>query len=140
MAFLLDTVTLSEFRSPQRAAPNVVAWQRTQEGQPGYLSVITLNEIRFGIRLAERKDPDFAKSLWTWIYSVSAQPDVFPILPVDREIAEQAADFRATHSTSPHDSLIAATAKVHDLTVATRNVAHFAPCGISVFDPWEYTA
>ena len=45
------------------------------------------------------------------------------------------------HVPSPRsyqDALIAATALVHDLTVATRNVEDFEPLGVRVFDPWDY--
>ena len=55
-----------------------------------------------------------------------------------RDIAELAADFRADDGTPFEDSLIAATAKVHGLTVATRNTGHFTSCGIEVVNPWEF--
>jgi hypothetical protein len=46
MPFLLDTVTISAFRRPDKADPHLVQWQTTQRGQVGYVSVITLNELR----------------------------------------------------------------------------------------------
>ena len=76
-------------------------------------------------------------SLKAW-YAVSvSQPRQFRILGVDRAIAELAADFRAAHGTPVEDSLIAATAKVHGLTVATRNTADFETCGIELVNPWN---
>ncbi len=65
-------------------------------------------------------------------------PRRFRILPVDRAIAEQAAYFRAEHETPFEDSLLAATAKVHGLTLATRNTGDFAVTGISLINPWEH--
>jgi predicted nucleic acid-binding protein len=41
---------------------------------------------------------------------------------------------------SLNDSLIAATAKVHGLTLATRNTADFAATGIALFNPWDFKA
>jgi predicted nucleic acid-binding protein len=57
---------------------------------------------------------------------------------VDRVISEQAADFRAAFGAPLPDSLIAATAKVHNLTLATRNTADFKACGIDLVNPWEF--
>lgn len=136
MSFLLDTVTVSELRrTDDQMNPRVRAWQK--EIRESFLSVVTLNEIRFGMRKVERRDPLFAAQLSAWYNQIIARPQKFRILNVDRAIAEQAADFRAAHDTPFEDSLIAATAKVHDLTLATRNTADFAATGIRVLNPWE---
>ncbi|TLD69412.1 type II toxin-antitoxin system VapC family toxin [Phragmitibacter flavus] len=139
MPFLLDTVTISAFRRPAKAGPQLVQWQQSQQGQIGYLSVVTLNELRFGMKKVQSRDPVFASNLATWYDQIIALPDHFRILNVDRAIAEQAADFRAEHGTSFEDSLIAATAKIHGLTLATRNTADFKPTGISLVNPWEFS-
>ena len=136
MLFLLDTVTVSELRrTDDKMNPSVLAWQK--EIQESFLSVVTLNEIRFGMRKVERRDPVFASQLSAWYDQIIARPQRFHILNVDRAIAEQAADFRAAHDTPFEDSLIAATAKVHDLTLATRNTSDFLATGIRVVNPWE---
>ncbi len=135
MRYLLDTVTLSEMRRGKKAHPGVIQWQQTVADV--WISVITLNEIRYGLKKAERSDPPFAKILAAWYAHLLTQPDSFRVLPVDRPVAELAADFRFAHSTSTNDSLIAATAKVHGLTVVTRNVADFTPTGVPVLNPWE---
>ncbi len=137
MSFLLDTVTLSEFRRAKNAEPAVFRWQASLLGEPVYLSVITLNEIRYGIRKIEKRDPAFATLLGEWYDNLIAQSDLFIVLPVTRRIAESAADFRATHGTPYNDALIAATAQVHGLTLATRNISDFALTGISVVNPWD---
>ncbi len=136
--FLLDTVTLSELRREKKVHPSVRDWQ-TGIGDV-WLSVITLNEIRYGMRKVGRKDPAFAARLAAWYATLIAQPQRFRILDVNRTIAEQAADFRTDHDTSFPDSLIAATAKIHNLTLATRNTADFAATGIQLVNPWEYPA
>jgi predicted nucleic acid-binding protein len=136
MPYLLDTVTLSEFRKGRKAHPSVGKWQ---EGiGDTWLSVITLNEMYFGMRKVERKDPAFAAILADWYRNILCHPRRFRVVNVNRDIAEQAANYRAAFGTPLPDSLIAATAKVHNLTLATRNTADFAPCGIDLVNPWEF--
>jgi predicted nucleic acid-binding protein len=134
---LLDTVTVSELRRAEhRMQPGVRAWQRGV-GE-SFISVITLIELRYGIRKVEPRDPVFAAQLMAWYAQIIARPQTFRILNVDRAVAELAADFRAAHDTPFEDSLIAATAKVHGLTLATRNTADFQACGISLVNPWDF--
>ncbi len=136
MRYLLDTVIVSELRrADARMHPGVLAWQKTL--RESFLSVITLNELRFGIRRVEPRDPVFAAQLSAWYGQMIARPNRFRILNVDRSIAELAADFRAAHNTPFEDSVIAATAEVHGLILATRNTADFEATGISLFNPWE---
>lgn len=138
IATLLDTVTVSEIRRGPKGNPNVWQWQ--QGLSRASLSVITLNEILYGIRNVERKDPGFAARLTHWYANLLTQPDRYRLIDVNRSIAEQAAEFRSTLGTALADSLIAATAKVHGLTLATRNTADFKDCGINLVNPWEFSA
>jgi predicted nucleic acid-binding protein len=139
MPVLLDTVTVSELRRAEsRMHPGVWNWQ--QGIGDAFISVITLNELRYGIRKVARRDPDFAARLNAWYAQILARPQKFRVLPVDRAIAELAADFRAERDSPFEDSLIAATAKVHNLTLATRNIADFKDCGIDLVNPWEFSA
>ena len=59
------------------------------------------------------------------------------LLPVDLAIARRAAALHVPDPRPERDALIAATALVHGLTVATRNVSDFEPTGVSVLNPWE---
>lgn len=137
MRFLLDTVTVSELRrSADQMNPQVWEWQKGI--REAFLSVVTLNEIRYGIRMVETRDALFAAQLSAWYAQIVVQTQRFRILNVDRAIAEQAADFRAVHGTPFEDSLIAATAKVHGLTLATRNTADFQATCIPLVNPWEH--
>ena len=138
MPYLLDTVTISAFRRNGLTPPAVLQWSASLDVPCYYLSVISLNEIRFGIRTVETKDPDFAKKLDHWYQAIVAEERFYQILPVDREIAELAALSRADFKTPDYDSLIAATAKIHGLTLATRNVADFSVCGVDLVNPWEF--
>lgn len=134
---LLDTVVVSELRKGARADPAVVAWQRSVVTVPAWLSVITLLEIRSGLRSVQARDPAFAARLETWYREQLLPRFREHLLPVDRAIAEAAAEFTTTRTLPPHDALIAATAKVHGLTVATRNLADFADTGVAVVNPWS---
>ena len=138
MAYLLDTVTVSELRDKRTRDPSVVAWQESVVGESFFLSVISLNEIRYGILRVKRNDPGFADTLAAWYDGIVVNEPRLPFLPVTRTIAELAADFRSEKSCSLNDSLIAATAKVHGLTLATRNTADFAATGIALCNPWEF--
>jgi len=137
MPFLLDTVTLSELRKKQKAHPQVLAWQSAQSG-PGYVSVITLNEIRYGIRRVRRSDEAFADRLEIWYHDILRATDLFVQIPVERAVAEIAADFRYDFKMSYDDALIAATAKARGLTLATRNTDDFEGCGIGWVNPWNF--
>ncbi len=134
--YLLDTVTLSELRKKSRADAAVLRWQYAVGGRQAWVSVITMNEIWYGRCKIEPRDPVFARRLEIWYGEILAAPAQFTLLPVTTDIARQAAEIRATHGVSYNDSLIAATARVHGLTLATRNEADFAGTGVTVINPW----
>ena len=102
-----------------------------------WISVITPMEIRVGIHQVRRRDPEFAEKLETWLTATVLPEFQQHMIGIDTQIALQAAEYRAIHSLCPNDSLIAATAKVHSLTLATRNIADFQGTGISLVNPWE---
>lgn len=136
--YLLDTVTLSELRKKSKAAASVLRWQYAMRGQQASVSVITMNEIWYGLRMVEVRDPAFARRLDIWYGEILSAPTLYSLLPVTHAIAKQAANYRADHNMSDNDSLIAATARIHSLTLATRNTADFENAGISLMNPWEY--
>ena len=138
MKFLLDTVTVSEFRKGVGKSAAVHRWQASLVDGSFGLSVVTLAEIRYGIRRVERKDPSFAERLRDWYSLLVWQAEMFHIFPIDRLIAEHAADLRAISQCPYQDAFIAATAKVHKLTLATRNTADFEGCGIDIVNTWEF--
>lgn len=139
-AFLLDTVTVSEFRKIGRIHPAVDKWQRRHVGDEMWISVVTPLEIRKGVHLVRAKDPAFADDLDHWLLHTVLPGFRQRMLGVEITIALQAAEFRAVQELTPNDSLIAATAKVHHLSLATRNTADFEDCGIDLVNPWNFDA
>ena len=131
--YLLDTNVVSELRK-QRPHGGVLAWLQSIDDAQLYLSAVTLGEIQAGIELTREQDPGKAEEIEAWLALVA---DAYNVLPMD------AATFRAwarlmhrKSDTLYEDAMIAATAKVHGLTVATRNVSDFNALGLEVFNPF----
>ena len=136
MKFLLDTSIISEIRKRDRAHPNVVRWvARTPVEEIG-TSVLVLAEIRRGIELKRRSDPEQAQSLDRWFSRMRTRLGD-RVLPIDEPVAEAWALLGIPSPLPPIDGLLAATAKVHGLTLlVTRNVADIAATGVSLLDPF----
>ena len=136
MKFLLDTNVISEIRKRDRAHPSVARWvARTPVEEIG-TSVIVLAEIRRGIELKRRSDAKQAESLDRWFAQMRTRLGD-RVLPIDEPIAEAWAVLSVPNPLPLLDGLLAATAKVHGLTLVTRNVADIARTGISVLDPFS---
>ncbi|MFN7835353.1 MAG: type II toxin-antitoxin system VapC family toxin [Burkholderiaceae bacterium] len=131
--YLLDTNVVSELRK-QRSHGGVVAWLESIEDAQLYLSAVTLGEIQAGIELTREQDPGRAQEIEAWLELLA---DAYNVLPMDAAIFRAWA--RLMHRKSDtlyEDAMIAATAKVHGLTVATRNVSDFNALGLEVFNPF----
>ena len=99
-----------------------------------YLSAVTLGEIQAGIELTREQAPEKASEIEAWLELVAG---AYNVLPMDT--ACFGAWARLMHRKSDtlyEDAMIAATAKVHALVVATRNVADFNALGVAVFNPF----
>lgn len=135
MNYLVDADVLSEPTKPQ---PNgaVVAWLRRE--QAGLvLSAVTLGELRYGILKlpAGRKRTRLMK----WFDAGVAR---FPTLDFDASVAQAWADLLAKLRRSGQvmptkDSLVAATALRHGLTIATRNTKDYLNSGVSLVNPFD---
>ena len=135
MRFLVDTNIISEIRKRDRAHPNVVRWVARTPAEEIGTSVLVLAEIRHGIELKRRNDPEQAKSLDRWFSQMrSGLGD--RVLPIDEPVAEAWALLGIPDPLPLIDGLLAATAKVHGLTLVTRNVANIAVAGVSLIDPF----
>ena len=132
---LLDNVVLSELRK-SRPAPKVLAWLKTQQAKQLFVSVVSLGEIERGIVKARRTDAAFAERLTTWLADTMLLYSDH-VLPVTAPIARRWGRLSAELGHEGADLLIAATALEHDLTVATRNLRHFKPTGVSLVNPFS---
>jgi toxin FitB len=132
--YLVDANVLSEATKPM-PDPRVVAWLRAHEPDIAVDPVI-LGELRFGILILPKGRQRAALERW-----FDAGVGVLHCLPWERDTglkwAELVARLRKTGKAMPiKDSLIAATALVHDLAVATRNRADFVNAGVRIVDPF----
>lgn len=135
MSYLLDTNVISELRKGERANAAVSAWFEGLADEEIFISVLTVGEIRRGIESIRRRDPDSAAALDGWLARVvEAHRD--RIIQIDRAIAEEWARLNVPDPLPVVDGLLAATAKVADLTLATRNVADIEGTGVAIFNPF----
>jgi predicted nucleic acid-binding protein len=135
VSFLLDTNVVSEIRRGRDL--NVRAWAGAVSDGDLHLSVLTLGEIRKGIERLRVRDVPQAHTFATWLTELERR-FAQRILPVDTPIAQEWGRLNALTPRPTVDSLIAATAIVHDLTVVTRNTADFEGCEVSLMNPWNY--
>jgi predicted nucleic acid-binding protein len=133
VSYLIDTTIISEVRKGERCDPNVAAWWESIEDAEVYLSVLVLGEIRKGIERARANDAARARALERWL-STLVQSFSERILPIDQTVADEWGRMSAKRSVSTIDALLAATAKVHGLTLATRNVDDVADLGAKVIN------
>jgi predicted nucleic acid-binding protein len=133
--FLLDTNVVSELRKGARADRNVVAWFESLDADDLYLSVLVVGEIRRGIERIRRRDAKSAQTLDRWLSALSAGFED-RILPVDRTVAEEWGRMNVPDPLPVLDALMAATAKVHGLVLATRNVKDVASTGVRTLNPF----
>jgi toxin FitB len=137
--FLIDTNVLSEQRkmSANRADANVAQWLRQLPEAQGFLSAMTVFELEKWVLLRGRRDVEQGRRLRQWLDGQVLVAFAGRILPVQGEVARACAALRVPDPRSLADSLIAATALVHGLTVVTRDIADFAPMGVKLLNPWE---
>ena len=136
MAFLLDTNVISELRK-KSPNPNVLAWHQRHIGAKVFISTLVVGEVRQGIDRLRVRDPTQADVLDHWLTGLlSAYQD--RILPITVDVAQEWGRLSAAPQPPPVvDGLMAATAKVHRLTLVTRNVADVARTGVPVLNPFE---
>ena len=136
MSYLVDANVLSEATRRQPDA-NVLAWLERHDAEL-HVSTLTLAEIVKGIHLLAQGKK--RRDLEAWFEELVAS-FAGRVLPVDESVARAWGAFYAKHQRqgrllSSFDSLLAATALAHGLTLATRNAVDF-PADVSVINPWQ---
>jgi toxin FitB len=96
-----------------------------------------IQELEIGVLLAERRDRAQGALRRSWLDDPVLSVFADRILPLDTAVARRSASLRLPDPRPIRDGLIAATALVHGMVVATRNVADFEPTGVRTLDPWS---
>jgi predicted nucleic acid-binding protein len=139
VSFLLDTNVVSERIKP-RPNTNVIGWFDSVNMREAFISVITLAELRRGVeRMA---DGSRRRAIERWLQSELMRRFHGRIIAVDERIANMWGEVVAERDgmgrpMAAMDAFIAATARVHGLTLVTRDIADFAGSVPSLLDPWR---
>lgn len=134
--YIVDTNVLIEL---MREVPDRVVLAFMMEQRDLWLSVVSIYELAYAAR--NRSDESQGVSIRARIDEIVAKHRE-SILPIDRQVAEEAARMQAEASREGReltlaDTLIAASAKVNALGVATRSVSQFQGLGVDVINPWR---
>lgn len=135
LQYLLDTNVLSETRKRQ-ADERVISFLSTAEPSALYISVLTLGELRKGVALKRLSDPDSAKKLSNWVDGLEFS-FADRVLGINAPIAALWGELSAQRPRSVVDTLLAATALVHELTFVTRNTSDVRDIQVKLLDPWN---
>jgi len=137
--YLIDTTIISEVRKGRRCDPNVAAWFRDVPDDALFLSVLVVGEIRQGIERLRPRNPRQAQALEHWLEEL-LQSFGDRILPVDEKVAQNWGRVTRSRVFPVIDSLLAATAEAHGLTLATRDVKDLECSGVRCLNPFELRA
>jgi predicted nucleic acid-binding protein len=132
--YLLDTNVISEIRKPKPHGA-VLAWMRELHANQIYLSAVTIGELQAGVEQTRRQDSPKATQIQSWIDQLEESDQV---LSMDSPCFREWARLKNRRPDDLlEDAMIAATARVHGLVVATRNEKDFASLGVQVFNPFK---
>jgi predicted nucleic acid-binding protein len=132
--FLLDTNVVSELRKPKPHG-SVVAWVRSLQPAQIFVSSVTIGELQYGAELTRRQDPQRASELDAWITAVVEGTQLLSM--DDNCFREWARLMQHKSEDMLLDGMIAATAHVHGLTVATRNETDFKHFSVEILNPFK---
>jgi toxin FitB len=133
--YLIDTNVASEMRKPKPHA-GALAWLQTLDVGQGFFSAVTFGEIQKGVELTRQQDPVKANEIESWATQLER---VSQVLSMDAACFREYARLMHHRSdTVREDAMIAATARIHGLTVATRNQSDFADLEVAVVNPFKY--
>lgn len=112
-------------------------WLDSMSQNQLFLSAVTIGEIQLGIeKQREERDLAMVAALENWLGQVV---DSYTVMPVSREIfTEWAHIYYGKSDELYEDAIIAATARVHGMTVATRNERDFAQFPVEIYNPFDY--
>jgi predicted nucleic acid-binding protein len=135
--YLIDTNIISEVRKGTKCDQHVAAWYESIADADIYLSVLVVGEIRKGIERARSNNPAQARALEKWLADV-IRSFAERILLIDQAVADEWGRMSARRSLSTIDSLLAATAKMNGMTLATRNLSDVSDLDVHAINPFEW--
>jgi predicted nucleic acid-binding protein len=132
--YLLDTNVISEVRK-RKPHGAVIAWLTSLSDDEALVPCIALGELQAGVERTRRQDPAKAAELEEWIDRLS---DTFQVIAMDGPCFREWARLMQNQPDDLlEDAMIAAIARVHDVTVATRNEQDFARLRVKLFNPFK---
>jgi len=134
--YLIVTNIISEVRKGAQCDVNVARWYESIADESLYLSALVFGEIRKGIEGCRTRDPAQARALEKWLAAVNKAFGE-RILPIESAVAEEWGHMAARRPLSVVDGLLAATAKVHGMTLVTRNIRNVTGLGVGILNPFE---
>jgi hypothetical protein len=139
MKFLVDTNVLSELRKGAKCHPSVAKWSDTElSSKGGTISVLTIGEIQKGILLLKSRDPIQAEALEAWL--IGLRQNFFDrILRINTDVALEWGRLNAERPLPAVDSMLAATANVFGLVLATRDINDLKNVPVQTVNPFEFS-
>jgi len=132
--YLLDTNIVSEIRKPKPHGA-VAAWFGGLRDEQICLSAVTLAELQEGVERTRRQDAAKARAIEAWVDDLEQSSTV---LPMDARCFRETARMMVGRPDDLlYDLMIAATARLHGLTIATRNEKDFRPLGVDIINPFK---
>lgn len=132
--YLLDTNIVSEMRKP-RPHGAVVAWLTSQQEEQLFVSAVTVGELQSGIERTRQQDTAKASEIEAWLDQLA---ESYQVLAMDTQCFREWG--RLMHEKPDQlleDGMIAATARVHGLIVATRNERDFRQFDVGIVNPFK---
>jgi predicted nucleic acid-binding protein len=132
--YLLDTNVISELRMTKPHGA-VVAWLETLGVEQIFLSAVTMGELQTGVEKTRRQDVVKAREIELWLTSVE---NSFAFVPMDPACFREWSRLMAGKPDAlREDAMIAATARVHGFTVATRDEKDLKRLAVNVINPFK---
>lgn len=132
--YLLDTNIISEIHKPKPHG-GVLAWFGGLREEQLFLSAVTLGELQDGIERTRKHDAGKAQAIEAWVDELD---NSMVVLPADARCFREMARLTVGKQIDLfYDAMIAATARLHGLTVATRNEKDFQHLGVEMFNPFK---
>lgn len=133
--YLLDTNVISELRKTKPHG-GVVAWMETLAIEQIFTSPVTIGELQAGVELTRKHNAAKAREIESWLNSVESS---FAFVPMDTTCFREWSRLMAGRPGAlREDAMIAATARIHDLTVATRDEKDFKHLEVKVINPFKF--